>query len=311
MIQPYYSDYIRDIVYPAHAKQVPAPIPKDVDPLGLESIEHIRDAIRRSNAAGTTIRVLILCNPHNPLANAYPIDTVKAYAKTAQEFNLHLLVDEVYANQVFSSSFVPDPTPFVSVLSLDVRAECGCDPSRIHVLAGPTKDLGASGLKVGAFVSQHNPDLVQVVRGAIASIPISSASDALLTAVLRDDAFRIWFLEENRRRLSKAFENVAAWCLFHDIPFVPASAGVYVLADFATLMDKLVPTDMLVQDKLDAAVASMFQNGVFIRPTTTYGDPIPTRFRMTFTLPEDTMRLALHRLENAFNLTHWQDEKVI
>ncbi|KII84100.1 hypothetical protein PLICRDRAFT_179782 [Plicaturopsis crispa FD-325 SS-3] len=212
---PYYADYVRDIVYPARAKLVAAPIPQEIDPLAPECITYLEDAIERSSAAGTPIRVLVLCNPHNPLARAYPLDTVKAYAKI---YNLHLLVDEVYANQVFSSSLVPDPTPFVSALSLDMRTECGCDPSRIHVLAGPTKDFGASGFKIGAFVSQHNPKLVKIVQGALGGIPISSAADALLTPVLRDDAFRVWFLQENRKRLGQAFENVAAWCLFHDIP---------------------------------------------------------------------------------------------
>lgn len=71
------------------------------------------------------------------------------------QFNAHLVVDEIYALQVFASSYVPDPTPFVSIMSLDVQTLAGCDPSRIHVLGGPAKDFGASGLKVGSLISQH------------------------------------------------------------------------------------------------------------------------------------------------------------
>jgi hypothetical protein len=35
---------------------------------------------------------------------------------------------------------------FESLLSYDL-AGLGVDPSRVHVLAGPTKDFGASGIK--------------------------------------------------------------------------------------------------------------------------------------------------------------------
>jgi 1-aminocyclopropane-1-carboxylate synthase len=132
---------------------------------------------------------------------------------------VHLLVDEVYALQVFSSRYVPDPTPFVSITSLDVQTLAGCNPSRIHVLAGPTKDFGASGLKVGTLISQHNPDLLLLVERAIQALPMSSASDALFTQMLNDVSFRDWFLEENRHRLGKAFEVVGDWCTFHKLPY--------------------------------------------------------------------------------------------
>jgi aspartate/methionine/tyrosine aminotransferase len=131
---------------------------------------------------------------------------------------LHLLVDEVYANQVFSSSIVPNPPPFISILSLDVQSLVGCDPSRIHVIAGPTKDFGASGLKVGAFVSQHNSAMIRMMTASLGAFPVSSASDAALTPVMNDTKYCKWFLEENRRRLSEAFETVASWCTFHHVP---------------------------------------------------------------------------------------------
>lgn len=103
-------------------------------------------------------------------------------------------------------------------MSLDIQALAGCNPSRVHVLGGPTKDFGASGLKVGSLISQHNPDLLLLVARAVQAVPMSSASDALFTEVLGDVEFRDWFLEENRNRLSKAFEVVGGWSTFHKLP---------------------------------------------------------------------------------------------
>lgn len=140
-------------------------------------------------------------------------------AEAVVQLDLHFLVDEVYALQVFPTSLVPHPEPFVSVLSFDFQT-LGVDPSRVHVLAGPTKDFGASGMKVGALISQHNPAVVEFIEDTARANPMSSASDALFTQILEDDVFREWFLDENRKRLSRAFERAAGWCTFHKLPCV-------------------------------------------------------------------------------------------
>ncbi|EKM52149.1 uncharacterized protein PHACADRAFT_262659 [Phanerochaete carnosa HHB-10118-sp] len=323
---PFYDDYRRDIIYPARAKVILAHVPPEVDSLSLDCIPYLRSAIHTSQQNGTRVRVLLLCNPHNPVARAYPAETVLAYATLAEEFNLHLLVDEVFANQIFPSSYVPSPPPLVSILSLPVSQPGnpqGVDPSRIHVLAGPTKAFGASGIKAGALVSQHNPTIVKMLNVALRATPISSAADALFTHVLLGNlgdgghelqgraqqlgTFTRWYLDENVKRMSKAFDFVGNWCDFHKLNFVPASAGVFFLVDFDRIMPTVGSTGepLSAQARLGAAVASMLREGVFIKPTTTFADPVLTRFRITFTLPEKQMRIALRRLEKAFGLVEW------
>jgi len=235
-------------------------------------------------------------------------------------------VDEVFANQIFPSTYVPSPPPLVSILSLPVSQPGnpqGVDPSRIHVLAGPTKTFGASGVKVGALVSQHNPTIVKMLDVALRATPISSAADALFTHVLMGGwdedldgsqnevhqlgTFARWFLDENVKRMSKAFDLVGSWCDFHGLSFVPASAGVFFLVDFDHIMPTVGPAGepLSAQGRLGAAVASMLREGVFVKPTTTFADPVVTRFRITFTAPEKQMRIALQRLERAFGLPAW------
>ncbi|KEP45535.1 1-aminocyclopropane-1-carboxylate synthase-like protein, partial [Rhizoctonia solani 123E] len=290
------NSYPRDIVYPAQAKVIPAHVPADVDPLSKESIPYLRKELENS---GNKIRVIMLCNPHNPLANAYPEEMVIEYAKLAQEFNVHLLVDEVYGLQVFSSRYVPNPTPFKSILSIELPSPI--DLSRIHVVLGPTKDFGSSGLKLGSLVSQNNPDLLASVRRAVQAVPTSSATDALFTAVLGDVEFREWFLEENRNRLRVAFERVGDWCMFHKLPFVPASAGVFFIVD----LEPVLPHAGTPYERAVKGFEKMRDTGVYLVPTSISEDPVGTRYRMTFTLPPDTMTLALRRIEKAFGLERW------
>ncbi|KAG8721141.1 hypothetical protein FRC08_015439 [Ceratobasidium sp. 394] len=303
MATPYYDSYPRDIVYPAQAKVVPAYIPPSVDPLSAGSLSYLRAALENPESK---IRAILFCNPHNPLATAYPQQMIIEYARLAEEFNVHLIVDEVYGLQVFSSRYVPDPTPFVSILSLDIQTLAGCNPARVHVIAGPTKDFGSSGLKVGSLISQHNPDLLLLVERAVQALPMSSASDALFTRVLSDVSFRDWFLEENRRRLSKAFEVVGDWCTYHMLPFVPASAGVFFVVDLAPILGRVEGPGASAYEQTVAGFKCMQNTGVYIVPMTISEDPIVTRYRMTFALPPETMLLALQRIEQAFGLNHWE-----
>ncbi|KAL5637342.1 hypothetical protein ACGC1H_001099 [Rhizoctonia solani] len=290
------DSYPRDIVYPAQAKVVPAYVPADVDSLSKESIPYLRKELENS---ANKIRVIMLCNPHNPLANAYPEEMMIEYAKLAQEFNVHLLVDEVYGLQVFSSRYVPNPTPFKSILSIELPFSI--DLSRIHVVLGPTKDFGSSGLKLGSLISQNNPDLLTSVRRAVQAVPTSSATDALFTAVLGDVEFREWFLEENRNRLRVAFEKVGDWCTFHKLPFVPASAGVFFIVD----LEPVLPHAGTPYERAVKGFEQMRDMGVYLVPTSISEDPVGTRYRMTFTLPPETMSLALRRIEKAFGLERW------
>ena len=79
------DDYTRDILYPARAKVVPAVIPQDVDPMSVDALKYAAETFVASKQKGINIRVIILCNPHNPLARCYPVETIVAYAKFAQE----------------------------------------------------------------------------------------------------------------------------------------------------------------------------------------------------------------------------------
>ncbi|KAG9126244.1 hypothetical protein FRC07_004298 [Ceratobasidium sp. 392] len=247
MATPYYDSYPRDIVYPAQAKVIPAYIPSSVDPLSTDSLPYLRAALEKSE---NRIRIIIFCNPHNPLDTSYPRQMIIEYAHLAEEFDVHLLADEPLRTQ---------PSSIISLLSLDIQTIAGCNPSRIHVVTGPTKDFGSSGLKVGSLISQHNPDLLLLIERTVQAIPMSSASDVLFTQVLSDISFRNWFIEENRRRLSKAFEVVGDW-------FVPASAGVFFVVDLAPLLGRVASPGATAYAQTVAGFRAMQNAGVYIVP---------------------------------------------
>lgn len=73
--------------------------------------------------------------------------------------------DEIYGLSVFESDQA-HPKPFVSVLSIDVENEAGCDMRRVLHLYGASKDFGLNGLRIGALVSKNQELLDGFVRSA-------------------------------------------------------------------------------------------------------------------------------------------------
>ncbi|CAK5270058.1 unnamed protein product, partial [Mycena citricolor] len=302
MSVPFYDDYFRDISHPAQAQLIRAEIPAHVDSLSEDVLPLLEAKIKSSGRLGIPIKAMLIPNPHNPLPQVVPKEVITGYALLAEKYDIHLIVDEVYGMSTFHDSAYPPAVnvAFESALTYDFYA-IGVNPARVHVLAGPTKDFGASGLKMGLLVSPHNIPLMDLIRPLFNATPISSASDALFSRVLKDRVFVERFLEDNRIALREAYELVAGWLIWHGLHFTRANAGVYVVVNFEPFLNRISDPDMFPMEKLDRGVAALIKQGVFMKPTNLMGDPVPTRFRLVFSQPRSWMLLALRRIEQAFS----------
>jgi aspartate/methionine/tyrosine aminotransferase len=72
-------------MYPARAVSVFARIPAEVDPLSTDVLPFIRDRIHTSATEGVKVKALLLCNPHNPIPQCYPVETIQGYLDIARE----------------------------------------------------------------------------------------------------------------------------------------------------------------------------------------------------------------------------------
>lgn len=87
----------------------------------------------------------------------------------------------------------------------------------IHVLTGPTKDLGLSGIKAALLVTE-NASVRQLVRQALLATPISGLTDAALSRILADGPLVDQLLTENARKLGAAMDLCATWARHHKLP---------------------------------------------------------------------------------------------
>ena len=93
------------------------------------------------------VKAILMTNQSYPLAQCYPQSCIEECIRFCKRRNIHYISDEVYALTSFPCPEMPDPVPFVSVLSLDIP-KLGGDVSRVHTVWSPSKDFGQSGTRM-------------------------------------------------------------------------------------------------------------------------------------------------------------------
>jgi len=86
-------------------------------------------------------RMLVLCNPHNPVGRVWSREELAAVAEIAARHDLFVVSDEIHSDLIFGGR---NHVPYAS---LD-----GADPSRTAVLLAPSKTFNLAGLDTSLAV---------------------------------------------------------------------------------------------------------------------------------------------------------------
>jgi cysteine-S-conjugate beta-lyase len=142
-------------------------------------------------------RVLMLCNPQNPVGRVFRREELTAVAELALKHRLWVVSDELHADLLFPGH---EHIPFAS-LGEDVAA-------RTLTLFGPTKAFNIAGLKIG-FAASGNAALLSRLREAALGLvgqPNVLAQAATLAAYQQGDAWlqgTLAYLDGNRRLVAE------------------------------------------------------------------------------------------------------------
>ncbi|KAF2278028.1 PLP-dependent transferase [Westerdykella ornata] len=177
------------------------------------------------------IKAVVICNPHNPLARCYPRKEIVECMEFCQERGLHLISDEVFA--LASLQDAPDDAPaFASALSLtEPLAPEGAvkiDPSRVHVVWSASKLFGSSGLRVGCFISQQNPQLCTAM-GMLTAAHTNNIATLYLSSLLNWSQLPT-LLALNSERLTASYRLLAQALRQWNVDFVTPTHGIFVFA---------------------------------------------------------------------------------
>lgn len=169
--------------------------------------------------AEVPVRALLLTSPDNPLGRVHTASELEALLAWAEGAGLHVVCDEVYALSVFAGE------PFVSAGRL--RSRLG---ERLHLVWAFSKDFAASGLRCGVLVTE-NEALLAAVDLLAEWACCSGDTQFLLGEMIADETWVDHYLAAMRSRLGGAHAAVAAALAEEGIPFLPSSAGFFLLLD--------------------------------------------------------------------------------
>lgn len=144
-------------------------------------------------------RAIFITNPSNPTGSLYSREDLEALADLVREYDLYLIVDEVYRE------FCYDGQPFYSALRLR-----GLD-DHVIVVDSVSKRYSACGARVGALVTRNEKVLEAITRYAKLRLSPPGLGQVFAEAMLdMDDHYLEEVKEEYDRRRLVVYERLKA-----------------------------------------------------------------------------------------------------
>ena len=285
--RPLYVGFFEDIEYSAEIKPVLVPM-GTTDPLSAEAVEHYEATLLEAERQGTKIRGILLSNPHNPLGRPYSSKALEAYLTLCEKYRIHLISDEIYAESWFPSADFPDPPPFVSILSLDLKQYV--DPTLVHVIYGMSKDFCANGIRIGCLISPFNDQMLKAFKSITNFTRASQLAEHVWLNILSDRPFLDYYFRELRERMTDSYTYTTNQLKAHGIGYGAASVTPLLWIDLSDYLD---------DDSMNAELAlnwRMAKAGVWIAMGATFASEKNGNYRITFATPRDELELGLSRL---------------
>lgn len=221
------------------------------------------------------------------------------YLKFCARHNLHLITDEVYALSSYSTPYNTEAVDFKSVLSLPSLSGPGPIMPRenIHLLYGMSKDFSSNGLRIGCLITRHE-DLRNSLM-AVGRFPwASSASERLWHKFLTDTKFKAQFLEDNSAALGKGYLKLRKFLEARGVPFEEGTKyGFFLWVNFEKWCGFEEGESKDEKFKKERELSGrLLDAGVWCATGGTFASEHPGWFRVTFSIEEDVLDLALKRL---------------
>ncbi|VUC36256.1 unnamed protein product [Clonostachys rosea] len=297
--RPFYGTFVPDLTLRMGTKLAQVAFGPETDPIGPGCVSKYEEKILEVQANGGRVAGLILAHPHNPLGRCYSRAVLIELMKLCQKYQVHFVSDEIYALSTFLNTVDSDVEihPFESALSIDTAGVI--DPGLVHVIWGMSKDFGANGIRLGAFISQNNDQLHRALLPVSLYSSTSAITDSAAAKMLNDDEWVDGYIKENQRALQSNFEHVANWARGHGIEYAPGvNAAFFLWLNLGAAYRKSRPglegktnvdIDQVVMDALLA-------KKIFLASGAQFGSESPGWFRIVFSQKRNYLDEGLQRI---------------
>ncbi|KAI9835737.1 MAG: hypothetical protein M1819_001915 [Sarea resinae] len=280
-----------------------------VDQFSPKAAEKYEEAFLKAKANGVSIRALLICNPHNPLGQCYPRESLIAFMELCNKYQIHLLVDEIYALSVFDVPSDPHAVPFTSALAIDYTKHI--DPSYMHVLYGMSKDNACGGLRLGCIYMQ-NTELMRAMSAMSNFHWSGNTSERIAIRMLEDEKWMSWFLDTSKERLAAKNKLVRRMLDAEGINYHRGSnAGFFIWVDLRPFLPKTVDEQGNADGwKAEATLVQSFMKAkIFLTPGAMLSAEEPGWFRLIFSQNDRVIKEGFKRLIDTIKGDGALDEK--
>ena len=222
------------------------------------------------------VRLMVLCNPHNPVGRIWTADELARIGELCARHQVTVISDEIHCDITAPGvSYVP----FAGVdgTCRDISITC----------ISPTKAFNLAGLLTSA-VFAANPELRETVRRALRTDGVDAANTLAAPATVAAFGKGAPWLDELREYVweNRALVERTLAGELPEVRVVPGEATYLLWVDVSALTDDV----QAWTDRLRA------QTGLFVIPGTWYGAPGEGFIRVNIACPHATVQDALGRL---------------
>ena len=272
--EPVYYPF-REVVETAGRAVAAVPLTRDADGVYRRDTAALEATLERTGA-----RLLLLCNPHNPVGRVWSSDELAELAEVTGRHGVVVVADEIHADLALPGRRT---TPFAS-LSEEVAA-------RTITCTSPSKAFNLAGLQV-ANILVPDPALRARFRAELDAVGYSQPNALGLVACRAAYEGGDAWLDELREHIAAAHRHVVT--RLRAVPGVEAAPceGTYLLWLDCT---GLLAATGLEADKLDDFILE--EAGLWLDDGAIFGAGGRGFTRMNVACPRATLDEALDRLE--------------
>lgn len=222
-------------------------------------------------------KLIMLCNPHNPVSSAWGREELSALCDLALRYHVPIVSDEIHADFVFA------PGKFVPILSLPEAREC------CVMLCAASKTFNVAGLQQATAVC-FNPEMLKKMGAALSAAGVTCGNTFALCATKaayeQGDAWLdglMEYLDGNRKELAALVEK-----------YLPKGKLSPVEATYLAWLD------LRAYGKTCEQMGEAFKrHGVALTGGTFFGDDGEGFMRVNFGCPRWMLEEGIKRMKNA------------
>lgn len=177
-------------------------------------------------AATERTKMIVLCNPSNPLGTVHSREELTAIAEECVSRGIYMMSDEVYERICFADEFV-------SMAAVSEKAK-----EYTILINGLSKSIPMTGWRIGySATTSEIAKAFAALQGHMTFHPSMISQWAGVAALESGSAYTEMMIEEYRRRMEAAVRFLSEQ--LPEIPFVKPEGAFYLFLDITCLKDAL------------------------------------------------------------------------